>query len=89
MVNLRTNIIKEILWDFDRDAIPEVLKWESNDNPDIVTAIHNGYSRLPEPVFHERYIIFDKINEKWTIKDTIKGEGNHVVGMVFSFRCWD
>jgi hypothetical protein len=78
-------ITKEILWDFSRDAIPQVLEWKTNENEDIVTAIHNGYSRLPEPVQHERSIIFNKINEKWIIKDILKGQGNHTMEWFFHF----
>jgi hypothetical protein len=81
----QNNICREVLWDFSRDAIPEVLKWETNNNLDIITAVHNGYTRLPEPVMHERTIIFDKINEKWVIKDTITGEGQHTFAWFFHF----
>jgi hypothetical protein len=76
---------KEAIWGYSRNAIPEVLKWESNDNLDIVTAVHNGYTRLPEPVLHERTVIFDKINEKWVIQDTISGEGYHSCEWYFHF----
>ena len=69
-----------------RDAIPKVLKWESNNDMDLVTAVHNGYSRLKEPVLHERTIIFDKINEKWVIKDMITGEGYHIYEWFFHFE---
>jgi hypothetical protein len=52
---------------------------------DLVTAIHNGYTRLQEPVYHERTIIFDKINEKWVLKDIITGEGHHTYEWFFHF----
>jgi uncharacterized heparinase superfamily protein len=81
----QNTIQKEVLWDFCRDAIPEVLKWESNANYDIVTAIQNGYTRLPEPVIHERTLIFDKTNEEWIIKDVISGTGYHTVEWFFHF----
>ena len=83
--NLKTILRKEVLWDFKRDAIPEIIKWESNSNMDLVTAVHNGYARLPEPVMHERTVIFDKLNEKWIIKDIITGKGDHSVEWFFHF----
>jgi hypothetical protein len=81
----QNNLRKEEMWDFSRDAIPRILRWESNSSFDIVSAVHNGYTRLREPVLHERTIIFDKINEKWTIKDTITGNGYHIVEWFFHF----
>ena len=82
----QNQIRKEELWDIKRDAIPKVLKWESNNDMDLVTAVHNGYTRLKEPVLHERTIIFDKINEKWVIKDMITGEGYHTYEWFFHFE---
>jgi hypothetical protein len=34
---------------------------------------------------HERTVIFDKINEKWVIKDNITGEGQHSFEWFFHF----
>lgn len=80
------NIIKkEVLWDFSRDAIPEVTKWESDSDHDIIIAGHNGYSRLSEPVQHERSVMFDKVPEKWIVKDTLLGCGYHMFEWHFHF----
>lgn len=76
---------RELLWDFRRDAVPQIMKWESNNEMDRVTAIHNGYARLKEPVMHERTVKFDKINEKWIIKDLITGNGQHDLEWFFHF----
>jgi hypothetical protein len=81
----QNRIRRDVLWDFSRDAIPEVLKWESNSGMDKVTAIHNGYCRLKEPVTHQRTIIFDKDIEKWMIEDIIDGRGFHTVEWFFHF----
>ena len=81
----QNNIRKEILWGFDRDAIPKVIKWETNKDFDIIIATHNGYTRLQEPAIHERTIIFNKADEKWIIKDTITGEGQHICEWFFHF----
>lgn len=81
----QNQIYKEVLWDFKRDAIPEILKWESNSKMDLVVAVHNGYNRLPEPVTHQRTIIFDKLNKKWKIEDLISGQGNHSIEWFFHY----
>jgi hypothetical protein len=81
----QNNIRREELWDFSRDAVPTVLTWISNNNQDHVTAIHNGYTRLLEPVLHERTIIFDKIKEKWVIIDSFTGKGYHKIEWFFHF----
>jgi len=73
------------IWGYSRDAIPEVKRWESNNKHDIVTALHNGYTRLTDPVFHERTIFFDKIETKWTITDRFMGEGRHTFDWYFHF----
>jgi hypothetical protein len=81
----QNTIQKEILWDFKRDSLPKVIKWESSTDKDIVVASHDGYARFPEPVIHERSITFDKVNERWVIKDFITGEGQHTCEWFFHF----
>ncbi|MBN1182825.1 MAG: alginate lyase family protein [Bacteroidales bacterium] len=76
-------LCRDKMWGNDRTAIPEILKWESNSNRDIIRACHNGYTRLLEPVIHERRIIFDKENEKWMIKDALNGNGRHTCEWYF------
>lgn len=81
----QNHICREDLWDFRRDAIPDVLRWISDNDSDFITAVHDGYTRLQDPVFHERTIIFNKIQEKWTIKDFFKGKGCHTYEWFFHF----
>lgn len=78
-------LCKEKIWSFNRTAIPEVIKWESNEKQDFIILKHNGYSRLPEPVIHERAIIFNKTSIIWVIKDKITGEGMHIYEWFFHF----
>jgi hypothetical protein len=80
------NVIrKENLWDFERNAIPEILFWESTEKQDRLIGRHNGYSRLEQPVFHQRRLDFDKENICWQIKDELTGEGNHLFEWFFHF----
>ena len=81
----QNNIRKEMLWRYSRDAVPEGLKWESDNKMDLVSAVHNGYARLEDPVLHERTVIFDKVNKKWLIKDNLKGKGSHIIEWFFHF----
>jgi hypothetical protein len=80
------NVIrKENLWNFERNAIPEVLNWESNETYDRIVARHNGFRRLNQPVLHQRSIIFNKQTRSWIIKDELSGEGNHLFEWFFHF----
>ncbi len=76
---------REVLWDFERNAIPEVMDWSSNETFDRVSARHTGYMRLQKPVMHQRTICFDKQSIKWTIKDEFSGEGIHLFEWFFHF----
>src|ERR1041385_1578197 len=64
------------------EARPRVLKWESNEETDLVVAEHYGYQRLASPVLHRRSVTFDKRRQFWLIEDELTGEGTHD----FSFR---
>ncbi|MPN35180.1 hypothetical protein SDC9_182675 [bioreactor metagenome] len=63
-----------------------VLKdWKTNDLIDIIQIEHNGYTRLSNPVIHERTIKFDKINNEITIIDKLTGVGKHLFEIFFYF----
>lgn len=51
----------------------------------FIKAVHDGYSRLKEPVRHKRSIFFfDKTN--FLIKDTFSGQGSHDFELIFHFH---
>ena len=80
------NVIKEeILWDFERNAIPKLNQWESNNRYDFFDGEHSGYQRLKEPVVHRRNIYFDKKLIKWEITDYLTGLGQHYFEWYFHF----
>jgi len=54
-----------------------VTEWRSDANKDLLEASHRGYSRLPEPVIHQRRVVFDKPAQTWTIEDELRGRGTH------------
>jgi hypothetical protein len=80
------NVIrKEVLWDFERNAIPEILNWETSEIFDKIVASHTGYLRLKHPVIHKRAVIFEKDKLIWNIKDEFSGEGCHNFEWYFHF----
>jgi len=80
------NVIrKEVLWNFERNSIPEILEWVSTETTDKVVARHTGYLRLKQPVMHQRTICFDKQKINWHIKDELTGEGSHLFEWFFHF----
>ncbi|HWP42993.1 MAG TPA: heparinase II/III-family protein, partial [Blastocatellia bacterium] len=64
---------------------PEVLKWETSPEIDLLDAEHRAYSTLAEPVTHRRIIQFDKLEAYWTIKDIFTGTGAHRFDLFFNF----
>jgi len=80
------NIIrKEGLWDFDRNAIPDVINWQSDEKQDLIIASHTGYLRLKQPIMHKRSVCFDKQNVTWIITDELSGGGEHLFEWFFHF----
>jgi hypothetical protein len=64
---------------------PQVLKWETSPETDLLDAEHRGYSTLAEAVTHRRIVFFDKLEGFWTIKDIFTGEGAHRLDFFFNF----
>jgi hypothetical protein len=67
------------LWLIENDAHPRNVSWQSNAECDVLSASHDGYRRLSEPVTHTRRIVFDKARRHWRIDDLLSGAGEHLV----------
>ena len=67
------------------EAHPRVLEYEFSEARDIVTAEHDGYGRLAEPVTHRRTVEFDKVDRYWLVTDSFTGEGSHEFKFIFHF----
>jgi heparinase II/III-like protein len=67
------------------EAHPRVLKWESGPTFDGVVAQHEGYTRLSQPVVHQRSVSFDKAQRVWSMEDRFIGEGEHTIEVRFHF----
>lgn len=66
-----------------RKAQARVLRWESNNDHDLVDAEHNGYLRLKDPLVHKREIFFDKKKNLFKIVDKIKAKKMHLIEQFF------
>lgn len=74
------------LWSVREDwTMPELLRWSSNDEQDVVEAQHHGYERLPRPVTHRRKLTFNKNQRTFLIEDNFIGKGRHAIDLMFHF----
>jgi uncharacterized heparinase superfamily protein len=67
------------------EAHPRVIEYEFTEERDVVTAEHDGYRRLAEPVTHRRTVEFHKGARFWLVTDSFTGEGDHEFTFVFHF----
>jgi Heparinase II/III-like protein/Heparinase II/III N-terminus len=58
--------------------------WRSTEDVDFVDAVHDGYTRLPDPVTHRRRVLFVK-PAYWIVVDDLTGAGSHRVDLRFQF----
>ncbi len=65
-----------------RPANATCLDWASNRDYDFVDGMHDGYTRLDEPVTHRRQIFFAKPCY-WVIVDVLTGRGQHHFDLYF------
>lgn len=59
------------------------LRWESNDRYHFIDAVHNGYTRLPDPVAHSRWVLLGAEIPLLLIADWLEGEAVHVLEQRF------
>ena len=59
--------------------------WISHDRFDFVSGSQNGYRRLPDPVDHNRSILFLK-NDYWILRDSLKANRQHRMDLHFHFE---
>ncbi len=60
------------------------LSWLSQHRFDYVAAMHDGYSRFPNPATHWREILFLKGNY-WVMRDRVESAGDHELKLWFHF----
>lgn len=60
-----------------RHAIARCLHFGEHGTVQRFLGEHDGYCRLPEPVEHQREILYDAAQRVFTITDILEGEGTH------------
>jgi hypothetical protein len=61
------------------------LLWISRDRFDFVAGSHDGYRRLPDPVDHNRSVLFLK-NDYWILRDRLGARQKHRAELHFHFE---
>ena len=74
------------LFQMSKSSTAKIKKWTTNQYHDIISAEHNGYMRLKEPVNHLRTITFEKLAQTWLIIDQLTGSGIHDFEVMFHFN---
>ena len=71
---------------FNWNGVPSVSVecWMTGKNFDLLTASHDGYQRLSEPVRHIR-TVFQLKSSFWLIRDVLQGAGRHHLGVSWHF----
>jgi len=69
------------LWSHKANSYLE--EWKSDSRCDKVTAWHDGYQRLQDPVTHRRVVNLNKEQEVITVDDYLEMKGSHKVDQYF------
>ncbi len=71
-------------WGLCYDAVPQINRWQSGQDFDLLDAEHSGYLRLADPVTHRRQIFLHKTPPTfWVIRDLLSGQGRHTFELFF------
>lgn len=60
----------------------KVEQWITGRQFDLFQGSHDGYSRLPSPVIHHRWVFYRK-GEFWLVRDLAEGRGPHQLDIVW------
>lgn len=61
-----------------------VNRWVAGETFDLIAGSHNGYTRLSNPVVHQRHVFYLK-PRFWFIRDILEGEGPHEIEASWHF----
>lgn len=67
-------------------SIPQVSvdRWVQGESFDFLVGHHDGYTRLPQPVTHRRYV-FRLAGGLWMVRDVAEGAGTHELEIFWHF----
>lgn len=86
-VEINRFIRSDYLWNLHNDAIPHILKWDSDNNGvSIFKGSHTGYLKLEYPITPIRTIVLEHSSNCVFIKDEFDGEGVHDISIPFHFH---
>lgn len=60
-----------------------LVDWEDTSQKTLITASHDGYERLSDPVTHTRTLTLQKLEQKLSIRDQLDCESDHLVAIHF------
>jgi hypothetical protein len=66
------------------NARPQVTRWETSVDFDLLVAEHFGYFRLPEPLVHGRQFLLDKKRDFLLVRDRFTGIGAHDLEIILN-----
>jgi hypothetical protein len=66
-------------------AAPEHLETSEQAGHLTYRGRHRGYTRLPQPVVHERRFVLSRIERLLTVADVLSGDGTHRIHWHFHF----
>jgi hypothetical protein len=77
----QSEIAGRFLWGAKANA--RLLRFENNSHKSTIVAEHDGYTRLPDPVMHQRTVDFDRATGNVAVEDGFKCAGRHEVELFF------
>ena len=74
------------LWRLGTEADPYDVSWRKSKDGFFLSARHDGYARLPNPVRYHREFEFSASDTRLTVSDGFQGMGQHVVERFLHFE---
>lgn len=81
----QNELVPDQLFRLFEKAVPKHLETAEDRERLIYRGRHHGYSRLPQPVLHERTFTLSRTERLLTIVDVLSGEGTHRIHWHFHF----
>ena len=80
MVDGQETAVFDGLWRIRADITrPRIIRWSTESRQDILAASHEGYSKLADPVIHERTFVFDRLSGFLEVIDNLRGNAEHAL----------
>ncbi len=77
----QSELLGRFLWGARAEATQ--LDWQDDDSSSSISGSHDGYTRLADPVTHQRTLTLDKSNGNVRILDTVDATGKHSIALYF------